>query len=1094
MGKEKDKKPLFGGIFQKFFKPSAKAEAKKKKEHHLTVQRSIPYLEMGRDGICRVEEHLYSKTIRFYDINYQLAQNEDKNTIFESWCDFLNYFDSSIRFQLSFINHKSDMSEYNKVIQIEPQHDQFDDVRMEYAQMLKQQLAKGNNGLVRTKYITFSIEAKSVKEAKPRLERIETDTLNNFKVLGVKAYPLNGVERLQIMYEMFHQEEERKFEFSYDRILQSGMTTKDFIAPTSFLFKNGKDFQMGDTIGAVSYLNILAPELTDKVLAEFLDMDKNLVVSIHVQSVDQLKAIKLIKGKITDLDRMKIEEQKKAVRSGYDMEIIPSDLATYGGEAKKILDDLQSRNERMFLVTVLFLNTAKTKQELDSAVFQTAGIAQKFNCTLNRLDYMQEQGLMSSLPLANNLVPIKRALTTTSTAIFVPFTTQELFMEGDSLYYGLNAVSNNMIMADRKQLKNPNGLILGTPGSGKSFSAKREMTNVFFTTTDDIIIADPEGEYYPLVEALGGQVIHISSTSRDYINPMDIKGRILIPFNNLINDTYCRDISLRVRSHLDVKRKEGQFIGSFAGYGYRKDPKDKNHLIIDEYAAGIVQEIFKQKLNGMSSQRIASHLNELGVLPPNEYMMQDIRTGKIQCIVVKDLSRFGRDYIETGSYLETIFPMLHVRFIAINDDFDNIRQSDVDSLAVPIKNMVNSLYAKDISKKISLSYQMRREKGIPTSWCTPYGYQLNQQGNKFEATEDAKWVKLIYQWYLAGVSTNEIARRLEFLEVARPNERLNRKLHEGDDPTYNKWHPSTVLRILNSSAYIGELVSGKTQTASYKGIGLHPVEKKEWHIVENAHEAIILKSDFEKVQARREQNKEKRERAMARSKATREKCYNHLSGMVYCDCCRRNMTFERRVHGTVKETHYGVFICKRKKNTTPCAYHAVPEKMLMMVAMDQIHHLVSTMCEEEKLVKDMMRGSNLDSARSIKMKENSILFRIQEAEERRLRLYEDYKAEILDEDEYSQLKEHYIAEKQRLEHELQKQRQRALELEKRIKICDAQMERMRGILNQNEFDEELVHELIKKIYVGMDNSVEVEFKCSDPYQEVLAIMSEVQNE
>lgn len=252
-------------------------------------------------------------------------------------------------------------------------------------------------------------------------------------------------------------------------------------------------------------------------------MDKNLVVSIHVQSVDQLKAIKLIKGKITDLDRMKIEEQKKAVRSGYDMEIIPSDLATYGGEAKKILDDLQSRNERMFLITVLFLNAAKTKQDLDSAVFQTAGIAQKFNCTLNRLDYMQEQGLMSSLPLANNLVPIKRALTTTSTAIFVPFTTQELFMEGDSLYYGLNAVSNNMIMADRKQLKNPNGLILGTPGSGKSFSAKREMTNVFFTTTDDIIIADPEGEYYPLVEALGGQVIHISSTSRDYINPMDIK-------------------------------------------------------------------------------------------------------------------------------------------------------------------------------------------------------------------------------------------------------------------------------------------------------------------------------------------------------------------------------------------------------------------------------------------------------------------------------------------------------------------------------------------------------------------------------------------
>lgn len=307
------------------------------------------------------------------------------------------------------------MSEYNKVIQIEPQHDQFDDVRMEYAQMLKQQLAKGNNGLVRTKYITFSIEAKSVREAKPRLERIETDILNNFKVLGVKAYPLNGVERLQIMYETFHQEEQQKFDFSYDRILQSGMTTKDFIAPTSFLFKSGKDFMMGDTYGAASYLNILAPELTDKVLAEFLDMDKNLVVSIHVQSVDQLKAIKLIKGKITDLDRMKIEEQKKAVRSGYDMEIIPSDLATYGGEAKKILDDLQSRNERMFLVTVLFLNEEKLvtyprtdsqfvtedmRTTVESLVLALDGTAADVSCVINNSKVTDHHAILPTMQSA----------------------------------------------------------------------------------------------------------------------------------------------------------------------------------------------------------------------------------------------------------------------------------------------------------------------------------------------------------------------------------------------------------------------------------------------------------------------------------------------------------------------------------------------------------------------------------------------------------------------------------------------------------------------------------------------------------------------
>ena len=501
---------------------SAVENEKKQKEKQMSVQKTIAYREMGKDGICRVENRVYSKTIRFYDINYQLAQNEDKNAIFENWCDFLNYFDSSISFQLSFINHHSNMKEFEKVIRIRPQNDAFDDVRMEYAQMLKNQLAKGNNGLVKMKYITFSIEADSIKEAKPKLERIEADILNNFKVLGVTAYPLNGEERLEILYETFNPDNKVPFQFDYSQLVKTGLGTKDFVAPTSFVFKSGKEFQMGNTLGAVSYLQILAPELTDKMLAEFLDMDKNLIVNLHVQSVDQMKAIKLVKSKVTDINRMKIEEQKKAVRSGYDMDIIPSDLNTYGGEAKRLLEDLQSRNERMFLVTVLFLNTAKSRRELENAIFQASGIAQKYNCVLRRLDYMQEEGLMSSVPLGVNHVPIKRALTTTSTAIFVPFTTQELFMAGESLYYGLNALSNNMIMVDRKKLKNPNGLILGTPGSGKSFAAKREITNAYFVTDDDILIGDPEGEYYPLVHALGGQVIHISPTSKDHINPMDI--------------------------------------------------------------------------------------------------------------------------------------------------------------------------------------------------------------------------------------------------------------------------------------------------------------------------------------------------------------------------------------------------------------------------------------------------------------------------------------------------------------------------------------------------------------------------------------------
>lgn len=487
-----------------------------------TAQQTIPYQEMCRDGICIIGDRYFTKQIQFYDVNYQLAQNEDKNLIFENYCDFLNYFDSSIKVQLSFLNQRADMEEYQKSIHIPEQADAFNGIRREYSGMLKGQLARGNNGLTKTKYITFGIEADSLKEAKPRLERIEADVLANFKVLGVRAHSLDGYERLAILHRMFHPADNQKFKFAWDAIWKTGLSSKDFIAPDSFTFKSSQYFQIGRTYGAVSFLQILAPELTDRMLADFLDLENSMVVTLHIQSIDQSAAIKNIKRKITDLDRMKIEEQKKAVRAGYDMDIIPSDLATFGSEAKTLLEDLQSRNERMFLVTMLVMNHAGTRQKLENNIFQAAGVAQKYNCALRRLDYQQEQGLMSSLPLGINQISIQRGLTTSSTAIFVPFTTQELFMNGEALYYGLNALSNNLIMADRKKLKNPNGLILGTPGSGKSFSAKREVTNAFLITPDDIAIIDPEQEYSPLVQRLGGQVIDISPASDQYINPMDL--------------------------------------------------------------------------------------------------------------------------------------------------------------------------------------------------------------------------------------------------------------------------------------------------------------------------------------------------------------------------------------------------------------------------------------------------------------------------------------------------------------------------------------------------------------------------------------------
>ena len=489
----------------------------------MSAQDSIPFERMFPDGICRVKDGYYTKTIQFTDINYQLAQQEDKTAIFEEWCSFLNFFDSSISFELTFLNCSTDAKAFARWIRIPFKKDRYNSVRSEYSGMLKEQMERGNNGLTKTKYITFGLYANSMKEAKPKLIHVETDLLNNFKRIGVQAKLLNGRERLALMHQIFHLDGQEKFIFDWKNLVPTGTSVKDYIAPSAFAFNRNRTFQMGNVHGAMSFLAITASDVSDRMLADFLNMESSQIVTMHIRSIDQNAAIKTVKHKITELDRSKIEEQKKAVRSGYDMDIIPSDLATYGRDAKELLKELQSQNERMFLVTFLIMNTGATEQELENNVFQANSIAQKHNCNLIRLDFQQEQGLMSSLPLAYNQIEIERGLTTSSTAIFVPFTTQELFQKSEgSLYYGLNALSNNLIMVDRKELKNPNGLILGTPGSGKSFAAKREIANCFLATDDDIIISDPESEYSPLVERFDGQVIKISPTSTHYINPMDI--------------------------------------------------------------------------------------------------------------------------------------------------------------------------------------------------------------------------------------------------------------------------------------------------------------------------------------------------------------------------------------------------------------------------------------------------------------------------------------------------------------------------------------------------------------------------------------------
>ena len=697
-----------------------KAEQKKKKVP-FTAQETLPYKEIYRDGICQTEDKFFSKTIQFFDINYQLAKNDDKTTIFENYCEFLNYFDSSVRFQITFLNQQVNFDEYSKTIDIPPKGDAFDDIRKEYADMLKMQLAKGNNGLVKTKYITFGIKAESLRAAKSRLERIETGILNNFKVLGAAARPLNGLERLKILHDTMNMDTKEPFKFHYGMVAKTGLGTKDFIAPTGFDFRNDSYFRMGQTFGCVSYLQITSPELTDKMLADFLDMEENLIVNIHVQPVDPKVAIKSLKNILSNIQKMKIEEQKKAVRSGYDMDIIPTDISTYGEEAENLLNELQSRNEKMFKVTFLLMNTADSKRKLDNIAYQTAGIAQKYNCNIRRLQYLQEQGMVASLPLGMNQTGVHRLLTTTSTAIFVPFTTQELFMDGEALYYGLNALSNNMIMVDRKKLKNPNGLIFGTPGSGKSFAAKREILNVFLITDDDIIVCDPEGEYFPLVNALNGQVVKISAKSTDYINPMDVNLDVIYhPEKYRINgdtedvDTIIADKSEFIASFCELIMKKPQ--------GAELDGDEVSiidHCIKDIYEEFLyndpvpekmpVLEDFLNRLNDYADQNDAARriANCLQLYVTGSQNVFNHRTNvdmnnRVVCFDIKDL---GTTLRKAGMLI--VQNMVWTR-VSTNRALKKATRYYVDEFHLLLKQLQTANYSVEIWKRF------RKWGGIPT--------------------------------------------------------------------------------------------------------------------------------------------------------------------------------------------------------------------------------------------------------------------------------------------------------------------------------------------------------------------------------------------
>ena len=667
-----------------------------------TAQQTIPYEEMYRDGVCRITSRLFSKSVMCEDINYAEASDDEKAVLFELYCKLVNYFGPSVGFELSVVCCPADMAEYRRMLAIAPQGDPFDEIRREYSGMLVEQVSKSR--YERRICLTYTIEADSVKQARSRLGQIDSDVVAHFRALMVTARPMDGYERLALLHKCLHLEERKKFRFNWDSLNDTGLSSKDYIAPSSFFFKDGRYFRTGASFGAVSFLQIRATKLYDTLLNSVLELEGSQIVSIHAKALDQNAALKAVKRKLSDLDKAKIDEQKRAVRSGFDMDILPPDLVTFGKEAQKLLEDLQNHDEKMFMVTILIVHMAASRQKLENLVYSAEGITNTQNCDLIRLDYQQEQGFLSALPIGINQVEIQRGLTTSGTAIFLPFRASEVFQKG-GVYYGLNATTGRMILADRKRLKCPNGVVLGTPGSGKSFSCKREATDVYLHTSDDLLFLDPEHEYLSLCRQLSGQIVRLAPDSDDYINPLDVDLSVDIGENPLLMKadfimSFCELILSA--SHGGLKPIEKSVIDRCIPKIYReylKDPGPERMPVL-----GDLYQCLRSQEEGQA-QELATAL-ELYVSGSLSYLNHRTNVNINNRVVCYDISALGQNLKKPG--MLTVQNNIWQR-TTINRYAGKTTRIYLDEFHLLLKEPQTAAYTAEIYKRF------RKWNGIPTA-------------------------------------------------------------------------------------------------------------------------------------------------------------------------------------------------------------------------------------------------------------------------------------------------------------------------------------------------------------------------------------------
>lgn len=671
-----------------------------------SAQDTIPYKIPYPDGIFESADQYYTQTIAFEDITYQLLDNEPKNMLFERWCRLINYFDPDIHFQFNYGNMEMDKKEYAKEFTIKKQEDAFNVVRKEYSDMLVSQFAKGTNNLKKERYLTFGIHAADYKTAALKLAKISKQIEKHLKKLGSRCRILNGYERLKLLFRIFHPATTEKLLWNFDMPVNTGLSSKDFIAPSSFSFKSGPElnatryFKSGERIGAASYVKIFASDMEDRIISDILSIDSNVWVSIHADTIPRDKALQLAKDNLTSVQAMIINEQKSAVAGGYDMDILPPELETYQEAGEKLYHDLQRKDEQLFNVTITIVQTAATRKELEDNIFELNGILAPYQCRLVRLDNRQEQGYMSSLPLGNNSIEIKRTFTTTDLAIFIPFTTKELYTVNGQ-YYGMNSLSNNVIMVNKKVLVNPNSLVFGMPGFGKTFFVKRELLDVFLKTEDDQMIIDPEGEYGFLVKLLKGQNITISLNSPVHINPMEINlnarneedkdfDPIAAKCNFIVS--MC-ELILGNNAHLG--KKEVAVIDDACKnvyFRFAEDPRPENMPILEDLYNELRNMTGEKQMIGLDlSIALGRYVN--GSLSYFNHQSNVNINSRLVCFNLKDMDANQRD-LTMLIIQEAIWDR-----VKINRAKGKFTWVDIDEFHLLLRNPLTAAYSVEIYKR-----------------------------------------------------------------------------------------------------------------------------------------------------------------------------------------------------------------------------------------------------------------------------------------------------------------------------------------------------------------------------------------------------------